>query len=84
MFDINNKPDSVKNVLNWTESLLNCKDPNFKEYNATDVCEPNKDTTDTGMWTNIFRVEISAQVDHGNLICFNKQIYLFSRIKNIE
>jgi len=81
--DINNKPNSAKNLLNWTESLLNCKDPNFKEYNAT-VCEPNKDTTDTRMWTNIFRVEIAAQVDYGNLFCFNKQIYLFSRITNIE
>ena len=33
------------------------------------VCELSKDTTtETGMWTNIFRVEISAHVDYGNSI----------------
>ena len=39
------------------------------ENHATDLCELSKDTTtETGMWTNIFRVEISAHVDHGNSI----------------
>jgi hypothetical protein len=75
---------SAKYVLNWTESLLNCKDPDFKEYNATDTCELNKHTNETGMWTNIFRVEISVHVDHGIIFCFNTRIHLFSRITNIE
>jgi len=80
----NKKSSSAKNVSKWTDSLSICKDPNFKEYNATDICEPNKHTTETGIWTNIFRVEISAHVDHGIIFCFNTRIHLFSRITNIE
>ena len=30
------------------------------------MCELNKDIAETGMWTNIFRVEITSHVDHGN------------------
>jgi hypothetical protein len=41
------------------------------------ICEPNKDTVKTGIWTNIFRVEISAHVDYGNTFYYNKRIYLF-------
>ena len=64
---------------NWTKSQRNCKTPNYMENHATDMCELHKDTTtETGMWTNVFRVEISAHVDHGNTFYDNKQIYLFS------
>jgi hypothetical protein len=64
-------------TTNWTKSQSNCKTPNSKENNATDICKLYTDTTETGIWTNIFRVEISAQVDHGNTFYNNKQIYLF-------
>ena len=48
------------------------------ENHATDMCELHKDTTtETGMWTNIFRVEISSHVDHGNTFYNNIRIYLF-------
>jgi hypothetical protein len=48
------------------------------ENHATDLCELSEDTTtEIGMWTNIFRVETSTHVDHGNTFCNNKQIYLF-------
>ena len=64
---------------NWTRSQSNCKTPTSMDNHATDICELNKGTTtETGMWTNIFRVEISAHVDHGNTFYDNKQIYLFS------
>jgi hypothetical protein len=60
---------SISSTTNWNKSQSNCKDPNSKENHATDVCELNKDTTtETGKWTNIFRVEISAHVIHGNSI----------------
>ena len=61
---------SISSTTNWNKSQSNCKDLLYsKENHATDVCELNKDTTtETGMWTNIFRVEISAHVDHGNSI----------------
>ena len=63
------KEVSISSTTNWNKSQSNCKDPNSKENNATDVCELSKDTTtETGMWTNIFRVEISAHVDYGNSI----------------
>jgi hypothetical protein len=41
------------------------------------MCEPNKDTVKAWIWTNIFRVEISAHVDYGNTFYNNKRIYLF-------
>ena len=60
---------SISSTTNWNKSQSNCKALNSKENHATDVCELNKEiTTETGMWTNIFRVEISAHVDHGNSI----------------
>ena len=52
--------------LNWSQSQRNCKDTGFKEINTSDMCAPNRNTTDTGMWTNIFRVTISDHADHGN------------------
>jgi len=61
-------------TTNWTKSQSNCKDRFSKENHATDICELNKDITGTGMWTNIFRVEISAHVDKGNTFHNNKQI----------
>jgi len=73
---------SINSTTNWTKSQSNCKDPYSTEKHATDICELNKDTTETGMWTNIFRVEISAHVDHGNIFYSNKQIYLLSRNGN--
>jgi hypothetical protein len=82
--DIYNQPSSAKHVLNWKESLLNCKNKNFKEYNATDMCELNKDIAEAGMWTNIFRVEISAHADHGNTFFLNTRIHLCSRNAKIE
>ena len=63
---------------NWTASQSNCKAINSTENHATDICEPNKDTVKTGMWTNIFRVEISAEIDYGNTFYNNKRIYLFT------
>ena len=53
-------------TTNWNKSQSNCKDPYSRVNHTTDMCELNEDTTKTGMWTNIFRVEISAHVDHGN------------------
>ena len=78
------KEASISSTTNWNKSQNNCKALNSKENNATDVCELNKDTTtEAGMWTNIFRVEISAHVDRGNILCNNnKQIYLLSRYAN--
>ena len=68
----------ISSKANWTKSQSNCKDPSSKENHATDVCEQNKyTTTETGMWTNIFRVEMLSHVDHGNIFCNNKRIYLF-------
>ena len=64
-------------ATNWTASQSNCKAINSKENHATDICDPNKDTVKTGMWTNIFRVEISAHVDYGNTFDNNKRIYIF-------
>ena len=76
---------SISSTTNWKKSQSNCKALNSKDNNVTDMCKLNKDTTETGMWTNIFRVEISAHVDHGNTFCDNdnsKQIYLLSRYAN--
>jgi len=47
---------SISSTTNWTKSQSNCKDPLSKENNATDMCELNKDTTETGLWTNIFEL----------------------------
>ena len=59
----------ASSTTNWTKSQSICKTPTSMENHATGVCELTKDTTtETGMWTNIFRVEISAHVDHGNSI----------------
>ena len=68
---------SINSTTNWNKSQSNCKDPHSKENNATDMCKVNKDTTEIGMWTNIFRVEISSHVDHGNTFYNNIRIYLF-------
>jgi hypothetical protein len=58
---------SISSTTNWNKSQSNCKAPNSKDNHATDLCELNEDTTsETGMWTNIFRVEISSHVYHGN------------------
>jgi len=54
---------SINSTTNWNKSQSNCKNQNSKENNATDMCKLNEDTTETGMWTNIFRVEISAQAE---------------------
>jgi hypothetical protein len=60
---------SISSTTNWNKSQSNCKTQNYMENHATDMCKLNKDTTtETGMWTNIFRVEISSHVDHGNSI----------------
>ena len=67
---------SINSTTNWNTSQSNCKHKLSKENNATDMCKLNEDTTEIGMWTNIFRVEISAHVDHGNIFC-NKKLYLF-------
>jgi len=64
---------SISSTTNWNKSQSNCKNQHSKENNATDMCKLNKDTTETGMWTNIFRVEISSHVDHGNT--FYNNIY---------
>ena len=71
-------------TTNWTKSQSNCKDPLSTENNATDICRLNENTTDTGMWTNIFRVEILSHVDHGNTFYNNKGIYLCSRNGNSQ
>jgi len=68
---------SISSTTNWNKSQSNCKALNSKENHAADICEAKKDTVKTGMWTNIFRVEISAHVDHGNTFYDNKRIYLF-------
>ena len=69
---------SITSTTNWNKSQSYCKSPLSNENNATDVCELNKDTTtETGMWMNIFRVEISTHVDPGNIFCNDKRIYLF-------
>jgi hypothetical protein len=65
-------------TTNWTKSQTNCKGPFSKDNHATDICELNKDNTETGMWTNIFRVEILVHIDKGNTFHNNKQIYLSS------
>ena len=62
-FSLTGLPTST---TNWNKSQSNCKDPYSRVNHTTDMCELNKDTTNTAMWTNIFRVEISAHVDHGN------------------
>jgi hypothetical protein len=60
---------SISSTTNWNKSQSNCKHLNSRENHAINVCDLNKDTTtETGMWTNIFRVEISAHVDYGNSI----------------
>ena len=60
---------SISSTTNWNKSQSNCKTQNYMENHATDMWKLNKDTTtETGMWTNIFRVEISSHVDHGNSI----------------
>jgi hypothetical protein len=67
---------SINSTTNWNKSQSNCKDPLSKENNATDMFKLNKDTTvKTGIWTNIFRVEISSYVDQGNVFYNNKRIY---------
>ena len=68
---------SISLTTNWTKSQSNCKDPLSTVNNATDICELNEDTTKEGRWTNIFRVEISSHVDHGNTFYNNIRIYLF-------
>jgi len=68
---------SINSTTNWNKSRSNCKDPHSTVNSATDMCELNEDTTKTGMWTNIFRVEISSHVDHGNTFYNNIRIYLF-------
>ena len=74
-FCVTGLPSSISNR---TKSQSNCKTPNLMENHATDLCELSEDTTtEIGMWTNIFRVETSTHVDHGNTFCNNKQIYLF-------
>jgi hypothetical protein len=74
----NNNEVSINSTTNWNKSQSNCKTSNSKENNATDICELNRDATvKTGIWTNIFRVEISSHVDHGNTLYNNIRIYLF-------
>jgi len=68
---------SINSTTNWNKSQSNCKDPLSKENNATDMCKLNEETTEIGMWTNIFRVEISAHVDHGNTFYNKTRRYLF-------
>ena len=65
-------------TANWNKSQSNCKNPLSTLNNATDICELNKDTTvKTGIWTNIFRVEISSHVNQSNVFYYNIRIYLF-------
>ena len=69
---------SISSTTNWNKSQSNCKIPNSKENHTTDICELNKDTiVKTGIWTNIFRVEISSHVNQSNVFYNNKRIYLF-------
>jgi len=68
---------SISSTTNWNKSQSNCKDPLSTVNNATDICELNEDTTKTGMWTNIFRVEISSHINHGNTFYNNIRICLF-------
>jgi hypothetical protein len=56
---------SRSQASNWTERQRNCKLSNFQAKNATDMCERKRGSTETGMWTNIFRVEISSHSDYG-------------------
>ena len=63
---------SISSKANWIKSQSNCKDPNYMEHSATDLCEVNKDiTTETGMWTNTFRVDISSHIDQSNVFYNN-------------
>jgi hypothetical protein len=72
------KEASTNSTTNWNKSQSNCQSLNSKENNATDICELSKDTTtETWIWTNIFRVEISRRINHGNTLYNNKRIYLF-------
>lgn len=66
--------------MNWTGSQSYCKQLEFIENNTTDVCSQNRGTTDTWVWTNIFRVEILTHVNHGNEI-FNEYIYYLTTIQ---
>jgi hypothetical protein len=67
---------SINSATNWNKSQSNCKTSNSKENNATDICELNTDTTvKTGIWTNIFRVEISSHIDQSNVFYNNIFIY---------
>jgi hypothetical protein len=64
---------SISSTTNWNTSQSNCKTLNSKENHATDVCKLNKDTTtETGMWTNTFRVDISSHIDQSNVFYNNK------------
>jgi hypothetical protein len=67
VFVVDSVPDvsSGSKASNWTESQRNCKLSNFQAKNATDMCERKRGSTETGMWTNIFRVEISSHSDYG-------------------
>ena len=68
---------SISSTTNWNKSRSNCKDPLSTVNNATDMCELNKDNVKTGMWTNIFRVEIWNHVDYGNtFIIIDEFVYL--------
>ena len=66
---------SISSTTNWNKSRSNCKDPLSTVNNATDICELNKDNVKTGMWTNIFRVEISSHIDQSNVFYNNIFIY---------
>ena len=68
---------AISSTTNWNKSRRNCKDPLSTVNNATDMCELNKDNVKAGMWTNMFRVEISSHVDHSNTFYNNRRIYLF-------
>ena len=68
---------SISSTTNWNKSRSNCTDPLSTVNNATDICELNEDNVNTGMWTNIFRVEIPSHVDPGNTFHNNMRIYLF-------
>jgi hypothetical protein len=66
--------------LNWTGSQSYCKHLEFTENNTTDDCSPNRGRTNTGIWTNMFRVEILTHVNHGNAY-FNEYIYYLFAIQ---
>ena len=68
---------SISSTTNWNKSQSNCKNQLSTVNNAADICELNEDNVNTGIWTNIFRVEISSHVDHGNTFYNNMRIYLF-------